>query len=217
MRYRRMFCHKLGSKRRFGFLKGERGLRAKVTKKGVPQKCVRGRASGATVRPGHVLRVFRYSTVETRHFDTSPHRLGYVSDTYPCAPALCLEAVPEKYPPSTVPPLRLFQNQIWRRGIIPESDLEKGVWVNKAHTTSLQGNTRKICFCLFRVNGDENFGALIQWKGLDWKILDPSTGWVESHNTALPSGSQDGVFTLHLVMGTTIIQVSFLVIMSGRG
>ena len=31
MRYRRMFCHKLGSKRRFGFFRGERGLRAKVT------------------------------------------------------------------------------------------------------------------------------------------------------------------------------------------
>ena len=33
MRYKRMFCHKLGSKRRFGFFRGERGLRAKVTKK----------------------------------------------------------------------------------------------------------------------------------------------------------------------------------------
>ena len=31
MRYKRMFCHKLGSKRRFGFFRGERGLRAKVT------------------------------------------------------------------------------------------------------------------------------------------------------------------------------------------
>ena len=32
MRYKRMFCHKLGSKRRFGFFRGERGLRAKVTR-----------------------------------------------------------------------------------------------------------------------------------------------------------------------------------------
>ena len=31
-------------------------------------------------------------------FDSYPNRFGYVSDTYPCAPALCLEAVFEGYP-----------------------------------------------------------------------------------------------------------------------
>ena len=36
-----------------------------VPLRGVPQKCVRGLASGATARSGHVLRMFMYSTVET--------------------------------------------------------------------------------------------------------------------------------------------------------
>ena len=45
-----------------------------------------------------VLRVFLYSIVETRHFEMCPNRFGYISDTYQCAPALCLEAVPEGYP-----------------------------------------------------------------------------------------------------------------------
>ena len=35
------------------------------------------------------------------------NRFRYISDTYQCAPGLCLEAVPEGYP-SAVPPLRLF-------------------------------------------------------------------------------------------------------------
>ena len=52
----------------FGLI--ERG----VPHRGVPQKCVRGRASGAIVRLGHVLRGFIYSTIETRHFDTYPNR-----------------------------------------------------------------------------------------------------------------------------------------------
>ena len=37
MHYKRMFCHKLGSKRRFGFFRGERGLRAKVTTECFPK------------------------------------------------------------------------------------------------------------------------------------------------------------------------------------
>ena len=53
---------------KFGLI--ERG----VPHRGVPQKCVRGRASGATVRLGHVLTGFIYSTIETRHFDTYPNR-----------------------------------------------------------------------------------------------------------------------------------------------
>ena len=73
---------------------------------GLPQrggqpKYVRGRASGATVCSGHVLRVFPYLTIETRLCDTCPNQFGYISDTYHCAPALCLEAVPE----GAVPPL----------------------------------------------------------------------------------------------------------------
>ena len=45
-----------------------------------------------------------YPTLETRHFDTYPNRFWYVSGTYPCAPALCLEAVPDGYPPPRYPP-----------------------------------------------------------------------------------------------------------------
>ena len=78
---------------RFGLI--ERG----VPHRGVPQKCVWGRASSASVRLGHVLRGLIYSTIETRHFDTY-----HVSDTYPCAPALRLEAVPDGYPPLRYPP-----------------------------------------------------------------------------------------------------------------
>ena len=75
-----------------------------VPHRGVPQKCVRGRASGAMVRSGHVLRVFLYSTVEARRFDTYQSRFGYISDTYQCALLLCLEAAPEGYPPGRYPP-----------------------------------------------------------------------------------------------------------------
>ena len=75
-----------------------------VPKRGIPQKCARGRASGATVRSGHVLTAqVIHSTVETRHFDTYQNRLGYISDTYQCAPVR-LEAVPKGYPPSLHPP-----------------------------------------------------------------------------------------------------------------
>ena len=83
-----------------------------VPHRGVPQKCVRGRASGATVCSGHMLRVFNqsinqsiyrytfiYSIIETRHVDLYPNQFGYSSDTYQCAPALCLEAVPFGVPP----------------------------------------------------------------------------------------------------------------------
>ena len=34
-----------------------------------------------------------------------PNWLGYISETYQCAPALCLEAVPDTTPASVVPPL----------------------------------------------------------------------------------------------------------------
>ena len=53
----------------------------------------------------HARGLFVYTTVETKHFDTYQNRLGYISATYQCAPALCLEAVPEGYPPPAVPPL----------------------------------------------------------------------------------------------------------------
>ena len=63
----------------------------------VPQKCIRGRASGATVRSGPMLKGFFIRLyIETRHFDTHPNRFGYVLNMYP--PALRLEAVPEGYP-----------------------------------------------------------------------------------------------------------------------
>ena len=57
---------------------------------------------------GHVLRVF---SIETRHWDTCLRRSGCISDTHQCAPALCLGAVPDGYPP-----LRLF---------IPSSSAER--------------------------------------------------------------------------------------------
>ena len=44
------------------------------------------------------------STLETRHLDTYPSRFGYISDTYQCAPALCLETVPAGYHPPRYPP-----------------------------------------------------------------------------------------------------------------
>ena len=50
---------------------------------GTATKCVRGRASGATVRSGRVFRVFLCSTIEARQIDTYTNRLGYVSHTYP--------------------------------------------------------------------------------------------------------------------------------------
>ena len=50
-------------------------------------------------------------TKETRHSDMHLNWLGYISDKYQCAPALCLETIAEGYPtPSAVPPLRLFQD-----------------------------------------------------------------------------------------------------------
>ena len=42
-----------------------------------------------------------------RHFDTSQNWFGYILDTFQCAPALCLEAVPEGCP-SANPSLRFF-------------------------------------------------------------------------------------------------------------
>ena len=75
-----------------------------VPQRGVLQKCVRGRASGAMVRSGHVLRVFLYLTVETRRSDRYPNPFGYISGTIQCAPALCLEAVPERHPLRFTPP-----------------------------------------------------------------------------------------------------------------
>ena len=38
--------------------------------------------------------------VETRDFDTYPNRVESISDTRQCEPALCLEAVPDRTPPS---------------------------------------------------------------------------------------------------------------------
>ena len=61
------------------------------------------------MRSGHVLRGFLYLTVEARHFDTYQNRFGYISDTYQCAPALCLEVVPERYPFGRYPLRNLFQ------------------------------------------------------------------------------------------------------------
>ena len=42
-----------------------------LIERGVPK--MRSGTSGATVRLGHVLRGFIYSTIETRHFDTYPN------------------------------------------------------------------------------------------------------------------------------------------------
>ena len=80
----------------------ERGYR----KGGVPQKCVRGHASGATVCSGHVLNFFinLILIVEIRHFDAYPNRFGYISDRYQCAPVLCLEALPNRTSPPQYPP-----------------------------------------------------------------------------------------------------------------
>ena len=46
---------------------GQDGNRKGATTQAAPQKCVRGHASGATVRSRHALRAFVYSTIETRH------------------------------------------------------------------------------------------------------------------------------------------------------
>ena len=58
-------------------------VREVLPHRGVPQKCILGSVSGTTVRSGHVLGV-PYLTVETRHFDTYPNRIGCISDTYQC-------------------------------------------------------------------------------------------------------------------------------------
>ena len=47
---------------------------------------------------GCALRVFPFEK-ETRHADMYPNLLGYISDTYECAHALCLEAVDERGTP----------------------------------------------------------------------------------------------------------------------
>ena len=60
------------------------------------------------MRSGHVLRGFLFSTVEARHYDTYATRFGYTSATYQCALALCLEAVPEGYPPLRGAPLTII-------------------------------------------------------------------------------------------------------------
>ena len=52
---------------RFKHARVDQNVRKGGTAQGGPQKCVRGRASGATVRSGHVLRVSVYSIAETRH------------------------------------------------------------------------------------------------------------------------------------------------------
>ena len=78
-----------------------------VPRRRVPQKCVRGRASGKTVRSGHahlyLNKAFRY--VSKPVFESSRH----TSDAYHCAPALCVwKLFPRALgcPPSAVPPLR---------------------------------------------------------------------------------------------------------------
>ena len=38
------------------------------------------------------------------HLDTYPSQFGYISDAYQCGHALCLEAVPDWYPPPQYPP-----------------------------------------------------------------------------------------------------------------
>ena len=86
------------------FLPFFRNNRQVGTVKGGTAKCVRGRASGATVHSGHELRVSLCLTVGRRRFDTYQNRFGYISDTYQFAPALCLEAVPKGYPPGRYPP-----------------------------------------------------------------------------------------------------------------
>ena len=66
--------------------------------------------------PCSIVETRHSDTVETRHSDTHPNRFGYVSDTYPCAPALCLEAVPEGYPfcgtPLTIIPLSVPKRSV---------------------------------------------------------------------------------------------------------
>ena len=88
-----------------------------VPHRGVPQKCVRGRASGATVRLGHVLRGFIYSTIETRHFDTYPNRF----DTYRIRIHARLRCVWKRFPTGT--PLR---------GTTPY-DYSRQLWVSASH------------------------------------------------------------------------------------
>ena len=48
--------------------------------RGVPQKCVGGRTSGATVRLGHVLRFFLFWFSRSKAFNTYLNGFGYVSD-----------------------------------------------------------------------------------------------------------------------------------------
>ena len=69
---------------------------------GVLQKCVVD-AHQAKRRVRERARFF-FLMVETRRFGTYQNWLGYILDTYECAPALCLEAVPEGYPPPQYPP-----------------------------------------------------------------------------------------------------------------
>ena len=68
-----------------------------IIKRGVPQACIRARASSETLRSVHVLRVFLCIFYIKWEFDTYQNGLGHMSDTYP-----------NPYPPVTVPPLWLF-------------------------------------------------------------------------------------------------------------
>ena len=68
MCYRRMFCHKLGSKRRFGFFRGGRGLRAKVTTQTVE-----------VLRKALHLKPFGPATAFLPTVKTIPHNLAKIS------------------------------------------------------------------------------------------------------------------------------------------
>ena len=56
------------------------------------------------MRSRHVPRAFSIFDCRNKAFDTFATGLGYISDTYQCASALCLEAVPEGYHPPRYPP-----------------------------------------------------------------------------------------------------------------
>ena len=80
-----------------------------VPHRGVPQKHVRRRASGATLRSGHVLRVFLYLALETRrirYVSIPPWiRIGYVS----MRACVAFGSGSQGAPPCAVPPLRPHQ------------------------------------------------------------------------------------------------------------
>ena len=70
---------------------------------------------------GARAQVFSFFDCCRRHFDAYPNSLGYISDTYQCAPVLCLEAVPEAYPPPlSGTPLLFDHSRLKSRGITRE-------------------------------------------------------------------------------------------------